>query len=286
VVNCVAVYRYGLGRHVWDVRPEHFAHIRNSQFIMDMVYLVGIMWAKISILLLYVKVFHIRRRFRWFCYFMMAITSAYCTTFFFIYAFDCKPVYYNWHFDPMHYDCIDITHVKMATGAVNILTDLIIVLMPLPLVLQLHLAKAQKVGLFLVFSTGFFILITTIVREVFVVRTSREFDQPWSVTDEVTWLTVELNVGIICVTMPVLAPIWRKAIACRLGLSYIRSLLSSARSTKDLSKLSGSDSTGALENNDKGIWTSDISAVKPPRSAHSDQVNLMDIRVKREISQV
>jgi hypothetical protein len=122
---------------------------------MDMVYLAGIMWAKISILILYAKVFYIRTRFRYFCYFMMFITFAYCTIFFFIYAFDCKPVYWNWHFDPFHYDCIDITHIKMATGAINILTDLIVVLMPLPLVMQLQLAKSQKIGLCLVFSTGF-----------------------------------------------------------------------------------------------------------------------------------
>jgi hypothetical protein len=121
---------------------------------MDMVYLAGVMWVKFSILLLYARVFHVRERFRKFCYFMMFITFAYCTSFFFIYAFDCKPVYYTWHLDLNHYNCIEITTIKVATGAVNILTDLIIMVMPIPLVLQLQLQKAQKLGLLLLFSTG------------------------------------------------------------------------------------------------------------------------------------
>ncbi|KAF2878216.1 hypothetical protein BDV95DRAFT_533460 [Massariosphaeria phaeospora] len=285
VINCMAVYIWGLGRHVWDVPPSNFASIRNCQFIMDMVYLAGIMFAKFSILILYVKVFHIRRNFRWLCYFMMFITFAYCTAFFFIYAFDCKPVYYNWHFDPLHYDCIDITQIKMAVGAVNILTDLIIVIMPLPLVMQLQLAKAQKIGLLLVFSTGFFILVTTIVREIIVVRTSKEFDQPWTVADEVIWLTVELNVGIVCITMPVLSPIWRKAVASQLGLSYLRNLLSSMRSTRGQSKISESGYSGGLDSAKMG-WNSGVSAGHGPNSIHSDQIDLMEIRVKREVSQV
>lgn len=54
----------------------------------------------------------------------------------------------------MHDDCIEITHIKMAIGGANILTDFVIMVMPLPLVLKLHLGRAQKIGLMLVFSTG------------------------------------------------------------------------------------------------------------------------------------
>jgi hypothetical protein len=118
-----------------------------------MVYLLGIMCAKLSILIFYVRVFHVKERFRWLCYAMMATTVIYCIIFFFIIAFDCEDEYYTWHFS-FTAKCIEITTVTVAIGAVNIATDLIIMVMPLPLIWQLHLGKSQKLGLLAVFGTG------------------------------------------------------------------------------------------------------------------------------------
>lgn len=291
VVNCMAVYIWHLGRHVWDLEPWNFASVKNCQFIMDMIYLVGIMFAKLSILVLYVKVFHIRRRFRFLCYVMMAFVVVNCVVFFFIYAFDCKPVYYTWHFSVDHFDCIEITQINVAIGAINIFTDLIIMIMPLPLVWQLQLAKTQKAGLLVVFSTGALICITTIVREVIVVRTNKESDQPWVVADEVIWLTVELNIGIICVCMPALAPVWRKAIASQLGLSYLRSFfsgMSSRGTSRGQSKLSDSDSTsksrGHIEV--KRDWSAHVSNASRGPSSHSQSEEIGLVNMKREVSAV
>lgn len=129
-------------------------------------------------------------------------------------------------------------------------------------------------------------MITTIVREAIVIRTAREFDQPWTVSDEVIWLTIELNIGIVCVTLPVLAPIWRGAISKNFGFSYISNWFSSMRSSRGQSKISESDSESPYGSSGKDNWSAQVNSKAQPLDSHSDQLNLMEIRVKREITQV
>jgi len=119
-----------------------------------MIYLLGIMCAKLSILLLYQSIFSVNQKFRLLCYGMMAASVAYCIIFFFLYAFDCSPVYFSWHFSLTEGKCIGITKVIIAIGAVNLVTDLTILIMPLPLVWRLNLRRNQKWGLFIIFGTG------------------------------------------------------------------------------------------------------------------------------------
>ena len=83
----------------------------------------------------------------------MAICGSYCLIFFFIYAFDCNPVQSTWN-DLIQTDCINIIRVTSAVGGLNIATDFIILVMPLPLISILQLQPKQKWGLLAVFATG------------------------------------------------------------------------------------------------------------------------------------
>jgi hypothetical protein len=82
---------------------------------------------------------------------MMATTVIYCIAFFFIIAFDCEDEYYMWHFS-FTAKCIEITTINAAIGAVNIATDLVIMVMPSPLIWRLQLGKSQEWGLLAVFA--------------------------------------------------------------------------------------------------------------------------------------
>ena len=51
-------------------------------------------------------------------------------------------------------NCIPIIQVTTAIGGLNIATDLIIFIMPLPVIYRLQLNPKQKRGLLAVFATG------------------------------------------------------------------------------------------------------------------------------------
>ena len=85
----------------------------------------------------------------------MAANVAYCIICIFLYAFNCEPQYYTWHVvlnAPAK--CIPIVNVIMAIGGVNLVTDLVILIMPLPLIWRLNLRPNQKWGLLAIFLTG------------------------------------------------------------------------------------------------------------------------------------
>lgn len=175
-----------------------------------MLYLVGIMCTKLAIMLLYLQLFRINRVFRYLCFTMMGFVISYCVIFFFIEAFNCNPVAKVWHGLTYvgKYSCFDNSMVEFVIGGFNISTDFVILVMPVPLILGLQLDLKHKLGLLVVFATGilsvfashllrgrdelisYSVWATTIVREVIVVQTLRDFDQSWSTVPETIWLYV------------------------------------------------------------------------------------------------
>lgn len=121
-----------------------------------MLYLLGIMCTKCAILVFYTQLFGVNRRFRWLCFGMMGCVVTYCVVFFFIEAFNCNPVAKVWHSLSFQgpSTCFDNSFVEFVIGGFNIGTDLVILVMPIPLILRLQMNFSRKVGLLLIFSTG------------------------------------------------------------------------------------------------------------------------------------
>lgn len=72
----------------------------------------------------------------------------------FLFIFICVPVQKLWYTDlPGH--CIDQVGTWIANAASTILTDLAILVLPLPSVWKLQLRRAEKVAITLAFSLGF-----------------------------------------------------------------------------------------------------------------------------------
>ncbi|KAL8929542.1 MAG: hypothetical protein Q9208_001211 [Pyrenodesmia sp. 3 TL-2023] len=139
-----------------DAEEREMAASIELIFIADMLYLISIMSTKIAILLLYKALFGIKRSFRYLCYGMMAIVISYCLIFFFILAFNCNPVQKTWHVQTFKgpAKCFAATTVQFVIGGFNIATDLVILVMPMPIILHLQMDLKRKIGLLVIFSTG------------------------------------------------------------------------------------------------------------------------------------
>lgn len=71
--------------------------------------------------------------------------------------FFCRPIYYYWKTDPIPYNsssCLDLVDNYMAFTILNIVTDLMIILLPIPIIGQLMVRKGLKLTLILVFVLG------------------------------------------------------------------------------------------------------------------------------------
>lgn len=202
-VSCdvVAIKKYGLGRHIWDVIPTNFVMIWRLKQIADELYPLAIMFAKLGILFFYLSIFQVNVRFRYSCYGMIAFIVLYLTAQFMTYTFFyCRPIRMIWNVT-VQGQCINDYAQDIATGAFNIFSDIAILILPLPMVWRLQIDLARRLGLVAIFLLGAFTAAASIIREVIVVTKLQPGggkDQTWIVVVEIMWLSVEMNMSILC----------------------------------------------------------------------------------------
>lgn len=65
----------------------------------------------------------------------------------------CRPLAYNWD-TSIKGTCGDRNTVYVSAGALNVVTDFMVMSLPVPHILKLQLAMRKKLGLLLMFSLG------------------------------------------------------------------------------------------------------------------------------------
>ena len=117
------------------------------------MYSQGLFFAKLSILLLFRRVFNISRNFRFAWYAVTTIWCLYILAVELVTLLSCIPIHKQWHpLEKGH--CISLVTFTVDSGYINIITDFIILFLPLPMVWNLQLKPELKLGLLGVFATG------------------------------------------------------------------------------------------------------------------------------------
>lgn len=109
--------------------------------------------AKISILLFYIRIFSFRN-FRALAYVVAGIVISHGIGVFFAAIFQCSPIAYTWNKTIVGGSCFDQEAFYRYVSPPNIVTDVLILVMPLPYVWKLHTQVGQKVALTGVFLLG------------------------------------------------------------------------------------------------------------------------------------
>lgn len=86
----------------------------------------------------------------------MAITVANFASLGLTATFECTPVSYQWEQtkEGAKGKCIDVAAFYDWMSFPNIVTDAVLLVLPLPMIFRLQLSRHQKVGLVFIFATG------------------------------------------------------------------------------------------------------------------------------------
>ena len=111
---------------------------------------------KASILLFYARIFFPKSQtwFRRSLYAMAATVFLWWVICQFFVMFECSPIHYFWDRKPVTGHCQDVQKFFVGQAIPNIITDGILLALPLPMIWQLQLPKAQKCALSGVFMLG------------------------------------------------------------------------------------------------------------------------------------
>jgi hypothetical protein len=144
------------GRHqVWVMQTDPTLLVRWFKYVLASEWLCypAIAFPKISVLLLYLRIFTDRPS-RLISHALIYILLAYCIAFSVATALQCIPLEYQWNKDIPGGKCFDVPLFWKSLSIPNIVTDVIILVLPIPTILRLRLSTPQKIGLFTVFLSG------------------------------------------------------------------------------------------------------------------------------------
>ena len=222
---------YGLGKHKSDISNDEFAALRKSEYAFAILYNPCLMVTKTSIIIFYLSVMSkdVDPVFKWCNWITLAVTNVVGTALTLYNIFQCTdPVSAGYRYPtPETAHCTDIVTLYLSSAPVNIITDIAILFLPMPILTGMRLPKKQKIILIVTFGFGAFVPVVDVVRLAYLqraaaarlstvktdagVRTIRDDnDFSWDASLSFMWSAVEVNLGIICACVPSLKPLFLK----------------------------------------------------------------------------
>ncbi|KAF9887525.1 hypothetical protein FE257_010103 [Aspergillus nanangensis] len=234
-VSMSMILNGGLGHHLADLPPSHTTRLLKLSFASQVLYAISLGLVKIGICLMLVRIFFVRK-FVVFAYILCGLSCSWAIMTTLVGILICQPVSMNWDPTTPGGTCGDQTAAFSAVGIVDIIVDVLILVLPIPMILNLQLPTANKMGLVAIFSVGILTIIFGAVRlkEVLSVDFT---DFSFSAFASHAWSVAEAGVAIIVACSVHLRPVFD-----RLFSGLISSLRSSRRrgSTAPLSRKTNS----------------------------------------------
>ncbi|KAM7194056.1 hypothetical protein V8F20_008152 [Naviculisporaceae sp. PSN 640] len=194
--------RNGAGKHIMVVPPELIPEYFKTFWISIVLYNFSLWAIKMAFLFQYYRVFSSKRMRTYICLAGVLII-VWSISQILVVIFTCVPVHRFWLPETPGV-CVELVPFWYANAAGNIVTDVIVFLLPLPVIKSLNLRKPQKILLLGIFGLGFFTCAISIIRIQYLKLSP---DTTWDNVNSSCWSISELCSGIVCCCLPTLRPL-------------------------------------------------------------------------------
>ncbi|KAI0974193.1 fucose permease [Xylaria arbuscula] len=217
----------GLGRHDADIPADDWDPLRRSEYTFTVLYNPALMAFKTSVLVFYLRLSKntqkVLRLASWAVLIIVNLAGIVLTL---LNILQCRPVEAAFNLTDPPGQCIPLLTEFICSAPVNIVTDLAILALPLPVLTGMRLPQRQKIILIMTFALGIFVTVVDVVRIYYLQKAisdassstlsgndslnssfgiSPEF--AWNASLALLWSAVEVNVGIACACIPTLKPL-------------------------------------------------------------------------------
>ncbi|KAI9683241.1 MAG: hypothetical protein M1822_006106 [Bathelium mastoideum] len=196
----------GLGKHVGDISAQNLSKGSVLIFLEQFFYDLGTQLPKMSALFFYERVFgSASRSFRysvWFGQFLVTgrLIYAIIST-----IWQCTPI--KKAYAPQEVaggHCINTYDWYIGGAIVSMITDLYILLIPLPMLWHLQATIKRRLAVIGVFICGYSVFVVSIGRLVSIAQTNKSFerDVTWALFPYLNWVTCEGPISLTSVCLP------------------------------------------------------------------------------------
>ncbi|KAH8678265.1 hypothetical protein BX600DRAFT_431551 [Xylariales sp. PMI_506] len=193
-----------IGYNIWDLSEETITRALKIFFIDEILYTLVLGLLRVSILFFYMRVFAPLKQWCWATIILVVLSA---TVVILMTLFQCTPIRYNWdgwtgEFDEAYQCAINVNVLSYAAAASGILQDLIILILPLPVIATLQMQLRKKIMTLGIFSLGIFIIITSCIRLKSLVQFAKSLNPTWDYAEAVLWTSLEVNISVAVVCLP------------------------------------------------------------------------------------
>ncbi|POS72588.1 CFEM domain-containing protein [Diaporthe helianthi] len=190
-VHLWRIYGLGLGKDTWEVPFDNITKILTAFWANEMLYVVHISVAKVSVCFFYLRIFDASPVFRHITYPVIGLNIFIAVFFVFLIIFQCgNKVHLAWTGwaaeEPGR--CLDIYKLVLGNGIINLVMDFVIIGLPIYETTKLQLSRTKK--------------LVCIVRCVTFWRTRSIANPTINLMPLAIWSCIETLVAIMCACLP------------------------------------------------------------------------------------
>ncbi|PSN68087.1 hypothetical protein BS50DRAFT_665666 [Corynespora cassiicola Philippines] len=189
---------------------------QSTKFVLNTISVVGLGLVKASILVLYKKIFDVRK-FRIAVHVVLAFVVGWTVSFFFSHLFTCYPI--TVFIEPYYgNNCVKTVPMFLAVLFTDVLADIIILVLPIPMVMSIKLEPKQKMAAIGMFMLGASVVAVSVTRVIATFSVAREYlkhpdDVIYYTAPIFFWTNIELSLAIVCACLPTLRPLYSHLIS-------------------------------------------------------------------------
>ncbi|KAI8960490.1 hypothetical protein F5Y11DRAFT_367390 [Daldinia sp. FL1419] len=217
-IELVAAMDGQLGQHqstTPDGQPilddPRFIIYEKCKFAANIISTIGLGFVKLSILVFYMGIF-LGKMFGIVSKVVLGLVICWTVSFFFANLFTCYPItpfieaFY-------HNKCVEGLSLWYSVAISDIIMDVVILTMPIPMVLKLHLPWTQKLGVLAMFLLGATVCAFSLTRALIFVHVGERLqdhfnDETYYTSPVFFWGIIELSTAVLSACLPTYRPIW------------------------------------------------------------------------------
>ncbi|KAK5662939.1 hypothetical protein OQA88_6351 [Cercophora sp. LCS_1] len=197
--------KWGLGlENIGDLPEENVFNFGLIQYVGAPFYILSILGFKLVLLFSYLR-FLPKGAYRMLCIAVIVACIMFHLAFLLVQLNLCQPVAKQWDTTITDGSCLPGVAVYTSMASITIVFDVVVMLLPFPILMKSQIQKRKKAVLLGLFALGMFITIIQIVRIQTISRLVNYTDS----APLILWSVIENNLGIIVTCVPTLSPLFK-----------------------------------------------------------------------------
>ncbi|KAH8696377.1 hypothetical protein BGW36DRAFT_397944 [Talaromyces proteolyticus] len=203
--------KYGLGYHIWDNKPEWLKPSLMTSYFNQLLIVIIMTLVKVSLLISYLRFLTVST-FRHLSWAIIALILVWGLSFLITILVACRPLHAYWDTTlDSSAECSNEQARTLAFTITNLIFDIIVLILPVPTLWKLQLPIRERLVLIGLMSLGIVACAASAVRLYYANRIYNiSFDVTWDGYQLWLWVLVEINLAVICASIPTIRPLVRR----------------------------------------------------------------------------